>query len=122
MKVLLLDTSSILFGIENTVDIFDVLGYEFPQTRVEISEGILQELRSMSGSKRKEKGSSGIALALIKKNNININKDNGRVDAWIIRRAKEIGALVCTNDMVLKRLLKKDGIRSISVSRDGRIR
>ncbi len=122
MKVLLLDTSSMLFGIENKIDVFDALRYSFAEFRIEISTGIVQELKSMAGSRRKEKGSAAMALALIKKHNINIYTDNGKVDSWILRRAVEVNALVCTNDIVLKRLLKKDGVRSVSISRDGKIR
>lgn len=122
MKVLILDTSSILFAASNKIDIFSVARYSFPDYQIEVSEGIVAELKSMRGSSRKEKAYAGIALAMMRKSSIEIYKNNGKADIWIVKRAEEVGACVCTNDVNLKRYLKRDKIKVFSISRDGKIK
>ena len=122
MKVLIIDTSSILFGASNKIDVFSAARFAFPDYKLEVSEGVIAELKGIRGSKRKEKADAGIALMMLGKSEVEVYKDNGRVDIWIVRRAKQVNAFVCTNDMNLKRVLKKDKIKTFSMSRDGRIK
>ncbi len=122
MKALILDTSSILFAASNKIDIFEVARYSFPGCSLEVSDGIIAELKGMRGSTRKEKVYAGIALKMLDKSGIEVYKDNGKVDIWIVKRAQQSGAAVCTNDVNLKRYLKRSKVKVFSISRDGRIK
>ncbi|MGC8699633.1 MAG: PIN domain-containing protein [Candidatus Micrarchaeia archaeon] len=112
------DTSSILFGYENKIDIFDVLklmGY-----RPIISEGVIMELEKMASSSSRKRGYAKLALEKIKKKDIGLEESKEYVDDWLKKKAMEMP--VCTNDTKLKRALKEKGAKVFTLARNGKIR
>lgn len=120
MEGIIVDTSSILFGLSNRIDIFSRAKEQLNLNPV-ISAGIIRELDLISKSKKSEHKYAKIALAMIEKHNITIEDESSYVDKWILKNAKRFGS-VCTNDMKLKKELKSRGIETYTLSRDGILR
>ncbi|MCL4389467.1 MAG: hypothetical protein M1528_02145 [Candidatus Marsarchaeota archaeon] len=107
MPKVIIDTSSILFGIKLKKDVFEVARLAIPGCELIISKGIVGELNgiNMGGGRRREE--AGIALRLLKKHKIHINKSEEYPDSWIYKAAvKYKNSIVITNDTAL---LKKIG-------------
>ncbi|MEM0087006.1 MAG: hypothetical protein QW774_01340 [Candidatus Micrarchaeaceae archaeon] len=121
-KVIIVDTSSMIFGIRNGIDIFDVLMSNFPGYKIIISKGILRELDGFSKSTRQISKYARLVLARISSSGITVDSDSGYADSWILRIAPEYSAIVCTNDIALKRKLEANGVKVLSISRKGLLR
>ncbi len=120
MNSIIVDTSSILFALSNKVDIFMAIKEQSSQEAV-LSQGVIKELTGIAASSKSKSKYARVALELIKKYGIKIEKDSGYVDKWILSYAnKHIN--VCTNDTKLKKALRGRGIIVYSVSRDGILR
>lgn len=114
---MIIDTSSILFGLENKIDVFQLikeLGYE-PL----VSKGVIKELEKIAEAGSRKSGYARLALAEIKEKGISIDESEGYVDSWIERSS---GVLVCTNDTKLRQRLKAKNIKVFTLSRGGRLR
>lgn len=122
MKLAILDTSSILFGLSNNIDPFERLRESFPDYKIVVSQGIVRELAEMSGSRKRQKVQAKIGLALIKKNLITVLKGDEYVDSWILGNVGRWECIVCTNDVRLKAKLKSRGVKVLSLSRGGMLR
>lgn len=122
MKEILLDTSSIIFGLLNKVDTFLILKESFPLYKITIPYGVIRELKGFAKGKKQERLQAKVALALIEKYNVKIIKNNEYVDDWIFKNATNSDVIVCTNDVDLKHRLKDIGAKSISLSRSGSLR
>jgi len=122
MKLAILDTSSILFGLANNLDPFERLRESFPGYKIVVSQGVVRELAEMSGSRKKEKVQAKIGLALIKKHLVTVLKGEEYVDSWILGNVKKWDCIVCTNDVGLKQKLKAMGSKAVSLSRSGMLR
>ena len=116
MKVII-DTSSILFAIENKKDPFDIIFDKFGEVSIILNKGIINEIKKIKNSKRKISSIAAIALDLIKKHkNISIINNNESGDIFIIKNAEQVD-LIVTNDKKLKEIIRKRGIRVYSISR-----
>ncbi|MGI0141606.1 MAG: PIN domain-containing protein [Candidatus Micrarchaeales archaeon] len=122
MKSVIIDTSSILFGLANKVDPFQSIKESFPSYKIVVSSGIIKELAVISGSRKKEKVQAKIGLALMKKHEVEVVKGDEYVDRWIIKHSGGFDTVVCTNDVVLKQKLKAIGARVVSVAQSGMLR
>lgn len=122
MKEILLDTSSIIFGLANKIDTFQILKESFPTYRITIPLGVIRELKGFAKGKKKEKLQAKIGLALLEKYKIHVVKNNEYVDNWIFKNADNTDVIVCTNDVELKHRLKETGAKTISLSRSGLLR
>ncbi|MDE1856026.1 MAG: hypothetical protein KGH49_02210 [Candidatus Micrarchaeota archaeon] len=121
MKSVIVDTSSILFGLSKGFDTFQRLKEEFPACRICIPSGVIRELRKFAKGKKKESKYANVALALLKKHNIVIVRGNEYVDTWIVKHAAKY-AIVCTNDLALKRRLKSRNLMAVSILMNGSFR
>ncbi len=82
---------------------------------------VLDELKEIA----KGRGDNGIAarfaLKLIESSKIEIVKADGYADMWLLKYAKENYAIVCTNDLNLKRKLKEAKIKVIGLKSKSKI-
>ncbi len=122
MQSILIDTSSIIFGLANKKDIFKVVRERNPAYAPIISKGVIRELESIKARREKYSKYAGAALLLIPASNVEISADPSSVDGWLAREAKSKGYAVCTNDIALKKRLKASKIRVFSITRSGSLR
>ena len=122
MKVIILDTSSIIFGLSNRIDTFQRLKESFPTYRITIPYGVVRELKRIANGKKKEKLQARIGLGLIKEHAISVVSGREYVDTWIIKHSGSSDTIICTNDVELKQKLKGMGSKTISISRSGMLR
>ena len=121
-KTVILDTSSIIFGLSNNRNVFSLLSERFPGSVICISHGILNEIQGIASGRTRYAKNAKAALALIKgQGSISIAGSRAYPDRWITESAGS-GSIVCTNDTALKRELKRKGIAAVSISRSGAIR
>lgn len=122
MGSIIIDTSSIIFGLSNNIDIFDTVAYELPGYKILISKGIVEELKKLGSKNGRYKKYAHVALTLIKKHKAKVANSSSYVDAWIENEAVKTNCTVCTNDIKLKKLLKSKDITVLSISRSGLLR
>ncbi|MCL4365380.1 MAG: hypothetical protein M1569_03230 [Candidatus Marsarchaeota archaeon] len=120
MEYIIVDTSSIMFGLSRKIDVFESINIQLGFRPV-LSKGILRELRSLSKINGKYKKYAATALALVSKHKPLIESDNGFVDSWILADSAR-HPNVCTNDMKLKRDLRAKGISVYSISVGGSLK
>jgi rRNA-processing protein FCF1 len=120
MEGIIVDTSSILFALSNKVDIFDAIGGQLRLTPV-ISRGVVSELSRLSKTRKASGRHASVALELIGRHNVRIERDSGYVDSWILSAAHGFSC-VCTNDTRLREELRKAGIKVYVMSRSGELR
>lgn len=122
MDYVVVDTSSIIFGLSNKIDVFERIPEEL-NCKVVVSEGIVNELKKIGTGSGKFSKFGKVAIDLLKTNNkVKLVNDEEYVDNWIIDMAMKNGYKVCTNDIKLKKELKEMGIRAFSLSRNGAVR
>lgn len=120
MKYLILDTSSIIFGLSNKINVFDSVNNQLPGYRILISKGVERELEKMGKGRSKYGKYAKVAIHLLKaSSNIDRAEDTRFVDAWILKDSVALKAAVCTNDTKLKKALRAKGITAYSISRSG---
>ncbi len=120
MHGIIIDTSSILFGLSNKVDAFKKVEEQLNLSPI-ISKGVLNELTEISKSRKSASKYAKVALLLIERHGIRTEENDAYVDKWILSSAKAFGS-VCTNDTNLKKALRARGITVYSISRDGILR
>ncbi len=119
-KEVFLDTNFLLIPLQFKIDIFSELD-RLMDYQQEITTGtpVLTELKKIT----KNKGTKGMAAKFALKL-ITVNKEHGKIkvvkgtmpaDDWIVEHAKETGAIVCTNDIELKKRLLGIKTRVISL-------
>ena len=120
MKLLIIDTSAMLFGFSNGNNVFEMAEREVPGHKLLVSEGLINELSSISKNKGAKGMSARLALSILKSKKINILIDKQIVDDWILYCAKKHrGLAVITNDSALANRLKKAGAGVYKLSRSG---
>lgn len=123
MKLLIIDTSSILFGFSNKINAFEVVKRHFPTHRLIVSSGIIRELERIATNRGTKGAHAKLALSILKSKKINILIDKQLVDKWILGFAEEHhGIAVITNDSILANKLKKAGAETYKLSRSGILR
>lgn len=123
MKLLIIDTSSILFGFSNKINAFEAAQHHFPTHRLLVSSGIMRELSGIATNKGARGAHAKLALSILKSKKINILIDNQLVDKWILGSAEQHpGITVITNDSILAKRLKQAGAEVCKLSRSGILR
>jgi rRNA-processing protein FCF1 len=122
MQYIIVDTSSIVFALSNMKDPFQAVRETSPYYSPVISDGIIRELGAIKARGEKNSKYAAAALLLVPLSNVEVVKDASPVDRWIERYAKKAGYAVCTNDVALKKSLKKARIRAFSITRSGTLR
>ena len=108
MKLIILDTNALMAIAEFTLDIFVELEKSCNFSyKVYVLEGTIKELDKIIKEQRgKYKQAAKLALSLLKAKNIPVIKKKGDVDDLLVEYSKQ-EALVLTQDIALKRRLKK---------------
>ncbi len=116
----MIDTSSIIFAMQNRKDIFSITRTVFPGCEICVSQGVISELRRISFGKTKKGRNAATGLLALHHNNISIERDKQLPDEWMAN-ASSNGHIFVTNDTKLWHILKSQGKRAAKLSIDGRI-
>jgi rRNA-processing protein FCF1 len=117
-RKVILDTNFLLVPLQFNLDIFKVLErlLEAPHD-VMVSTSIISELKRLAKNRGRQGAAArfGLKLVEIRKglDKLKVVKGTSPVDDWIVEYASENRALVCTNDVILKKKLKAKGVKII---------
>ena len=121
-KFVIVDTSSIIFGLSKKHDVFSALEEHFPGYSLLIPQGIMNEIKGIASGNGRYAKYAKAALEVIKRNNkIEVSRSMSYPDSWILASSSKAEA-VCTNDMALKRELRKKGAQVLSMAINGKLR
>ncbi|MCL5786888.1 MAG: hypothetical protein M1520_01645 [Candidatus Marsarchaeota archaeon] len=121
-KFIIVDTSSIIFGLSKKHDVFSALEERFPGYPLLISQGIMNEINGIAGGNGRYAKYAKAALEIINRNKrIEISRSMVYPDSWILANFSKAEA-VCTNDIALKRELRKKGAAVLSMAINGKLR
>jgi len=122
MKKIILDTNFLLLPSQFNIDIFEEMDRIFGKNyELLTTDGVIEELEKLSKSLGKDGVAAKIALELLKGKNIKIIKTKERdVDKGILK-ISDRDTIVGTNDKVLRKKLRKKGIKTIYLRGKGRI-
>lgn len=101
----ILDTNALLMQFEFKIDLEDELTKLLGAYEIQIPSSVLNELKNL-----KDKYSNSAYEFALKYKIIGTDKKG---DESILAMARELNAVVVTNDRVLRKRLKKDGIKVI---------
>jgi len=117
---IIVDTSSIVFGMEYRKSAIGASKTKFPDLKPLISKGIISELNKLSLNKGKKGAAAKAALAEITLKRIDIEGISGHADSWILSRAaRSEGSVVVTNDTELARKLLNLKASVFKMSKNG---
>jgi rRNA-processing protein FCF1 len=122
MKRIIVDTSSILFGLSNKIDVFEKMDEKFHGYKIVLPSGVIDELEGIGRGMRKESVNARYALKMLKGKDVEIVQSGYEVDGWILKNAAAMGCEVCTNDADLRRRLKIAKVRAVSLGLGGSLR
>ena len=123
LAYVIIDTSSILFGIRYKKDVFKIAGEKYPIRKQLISIGVMSELEKIASYKGMKANEARIALKILRHKNLKVDNKTEYVDFWILDAAsKNAGSLVITNDTKLFKNLKSKGIEAKKLSKSGELR
>ncbi len=123
-RLVILDTNFLLVPFQFKIDIFSELEYllEISHSLV-ISSNSIAELKRLGAKKGRHGTSARLALKMLdaNKEKIKIVRSTRLVDDWIVDFATKKGAIVCTNDSALRRRLKENDIKTVTLKGKERI-
>lgn len=117
-RTIILDSNFLLIPFQFKINIFEEIErlLEGPHEII-VTSGVLKELKRLSKGKKRGSFAARVALKIIENNKekIKLVKGNEKItDNEIIEIAARCEEpVVCTNDIILRRRLKKQGIRCI---------
>ena len=117
--LVLVDTSSIIYGLEHSKDVFEIANGRFPSHEILISRGVIAELSGLSNSNAKKAQLAKTALRIIKLKRIRVDNIKGSADDWILGKAVAEPSIVITNDTPLYKKLKSHKVDVFKLSKDG---
>ena len=121
-KSVIVDTSSIIFGLSKKHDVFSALEERFPGHSLLISQGILNEIKGIASGNGRYAKYAKTALEIINRNKkVEVSRSMAYPDSWILESSSKAEA-VCTNDIALKRELRNNGATVLSVAINGKLR
>jgi hypothetical protein len=117
-----LDTNFLLVPYQFGVDVLKGMEelLEAPHKLI-VPTGVVKELEKLGKGKGKEGAAARLALKIIGLKEVEKVKSAGIVDDWIAEYAEREGAVVCTNDAVLRHRLKKAGVKVVSLRSRSRL-
>ncbi|MDE1811080.1 MAG: hypothetical protein KGH66_03500 [Candidatus Micrarchaeota archaeon] len=120
MDYIMVDTSSILFGMSYRKSALEAVKTKFPGLKPLVSKGIISELNKLSLNKGKKGAAAKAALAEITLKKIDVEGVTGYADSWILARAARFeGSVVVTNDTELARKLMNLHASVFKMSKNG---
>lgn len=122
-KKVILDTNFLMVPYKYNLDVLSEVAYLIPGSDFVISKGVVNELKTIATKKGKTGMSARFALKMLKSNEdkITIIPSVESVDRWILSYAKKYRAIVCTDDIKLKNLLRKEKLRVVMVKAKSRV-
>ncbi len=121
-REVLIDSNFFLIPHQFGINIFVELNYLLDNYAIfTTSTIILEELRKIAKGKGDDGIAARFALKLIENNEITVVKAEGYADEWLLNYAKEHDAIVCTNDINLKRKLKVAKLKVIGLKSKSKI-
>ncbi len=123
MDCVLIDTSSIIFSVQNKNDIFESINLRFPLYVQMVSEAVVSELKKISSGNSSKSRAAKVGLRMIKIKKIKVDTKVGYADLWMLENAKKDDRnIFVTNDIALFRALKSLHKRSFKISKQGILR
>jgi rRNA-processing protein FCF1 len=113
MLEVVLDTNFLMLAHQFKVDIFGELEELLGEHRAVTCEGVVDELARMRSGKGGESTAAGYALKLLKLGKVEIKKNEGGVDDWILSYCIRTGAVACTMDRELIGRLKRERVKVV---------
>lgn len=117
--LVLVDTSSIIYGLEHSKDVFEIANGRFPSHEILISRGVIAELSGLSNSNAKKAQLAKTALRIIKLKRIRVDNITGSADNWIFSKAIAEPSIAITNDTQLCKRLKSRKVNTFKLSKKG---
>lgn len=116
---MIIDTSSIVFGLSYGKDTFEIAERRL-RKKAMVSRGVLRELSGMTRNKGKRGAMANTALSLIRVKKVKVDNNTSIVDSWVYRMAAthENYAIV-TNDTELFRKASSVNQNVFKLSRSG---
>ncbi len=108
-----LDTNFLMLAHQFKVNIFGGLSELLGEHRAVTCEGVVAELTGVGSGKGRDSAAARYALKLLKLGRVEIKKNDGSVDDWVVSYCARNGAVACTNDRGLIERLKKEGVKVI---------
>ena len=122
-RFVIIDTSSILFGMSNRKDVFDIARAHLPGYQMLISKGVIRELRGISQNMGRRGAGAKAALEAIKYKKVHVDNNTTDVDDWILSKAIGYpGSVVITNDTGLSKRLRSNSVEMRKLTKDGSLR
>lgn len=113
MKTVILDTNFLFIPHQFKINIIVELEKLLESAHeLVISTAILNELKEIAKGRGKDSVAARVALEGIKKQNIRVIETTEKdADSWIVEYCtKNHGTIVCTNDIILRKKLKKANV------------
>lgn len=119
---MVLDTNFLLLPLQFGVNIFKQVEelMEAPHEFV-VPSGVVGELKVIGRGRGRDGAAARFALKLLDSIKARYVPSNGNVDDWIVEYAMKEGAVVATNDMLLRNRLKKAGVKMIALRSRARL-
>lgn len=117
-RAVVIDTNFFLIPYQFKIDILTELEHLIDVHHVfVITSRTIKELEKLAENAGKKGAGARLALKIIEANKkrIEVIDSNKPVDMWIEEYAEIHGAIVCTNDIGLKKKLKENGLKVISL-------
>ncbi len=117
-RAVVIDTNFFLIPYQFKIDILTELEHLIDvHHHFVITSKTLRELERITENVGKKGAAARLALKIIDANRkrIEVIDSNKPVDRWIAEYSEKHGAIVCTNDINLKKTLKENGIKVISL-------
>ena len=115
-RIIILDTNFLLVPFQFKINIFKELEQMLEVShKFVISSQTIGELKKIGREKGKNGVAARLALKIIEGNAIEIIKNDAAVDDWIVDYSKDNNAIVCTNDAGLRRRLKSNRIKIVTM-------
>jgi rRNA-processing protein FCF1 len=110
MRKVILDTNFLLLPYQFRLDVFSEIERALDEPKeLLVPSVVLEELRRLA-ARRNRAAKLGLAMLeqKMKEGKVQAVKSSGKADDWIAGNAEKLDAVVCTNDIGLrKRLLRK---------------
>lgn len=118
----MLDTNFLLLPLQFGVNIFKQVEelMEAPHEFV-VPSGVVGELKVIARGRGRDGSAARFAMKLLESIKARHVPSNGNVDDWIVEYAVKEGAVVATNDMLLRNRLKKAGVKMIALRSRARL-
>ncbi len=112
LKVLL-DTNFLLIPAQFKVDVFEeIRELVHGEYELVVPKMVLFELMRLAAGRGKHSGAARLALRMVEEKKVRVEEAGGKADDWLLEQGRG-GAVVCTNDAGLIKLLRENNVKCI---------